>query len=31
VAGAAAVGMTAILFTGVDDLVARLRDLGLPA
>jgi 2-haloacid dehalogenase len=31
VAGAAAVGMHAILFTGVDDLVPRLRELGLPA
>ncbi|WP_413070640.1 HAD-IA family hydrolase [Sphingomonas sp. 1P08PE] len=30
VAGAAAVGMHAILFTGVDDLVSRLRELGLP-
>ena len=25
------IGMTAILFTGVDDLVERLRELGLPA
>lgn len=31
VAGAQAVGMTAILFTGVDDLLPRLRALGLPA
>jgi 2-haloacid dehalogenase len=31
VAGAEAVGMTAILFTGVDDLTERLRALGLPA
>jgi 2-haloacid dehalogenase len=31
VAGAVAVGMTAILFTSVDDLVVRLCDLGLPA
>jgi 2-haloacid dehalogenase len=31
VAGAEAVGMTAILFTGVDDLTERLRTLGLPA
>lgn len=31
VAGAAAVGMTAILFTGADDLIPRLRALGFPA
>jgi 2-haloacid dehalogenase len=31
VAGADAVGMTGILFTGVDDLVPRLRALGFPA
>ncbi|KQU62095.1 hydrolase [Sphingomonas sp. Leaf339] len=31
VAGAQAVGLTAILFTGVDDLLPRLRALGLPA
>lgn len=31
VAGAEAVGMTAILFTGAGDLVARLRELSLPA
>jgi len=31
VAGADAVGMTGILFTGVDDLVPRLQRLGFPA
>lgn len=31
VRGAEAVGITAIPFTGADDLVARLRALGLPA
>ncbi|MBJ6120566.1 HAD family hydrolase [Sphingomonas mollis] len=31
VAGAQSVGMTAFLFTGVDDLLPRLRALGLPA
>jgi 2-haloacid dehalogenase len=31
VAGAAAMGMTAILFTGVEPLTMRLRELGLPA
>ena len=31
VAGAEAVGMAAILFTGADDLARRLRALGLPA
>ena len=31
VAAAAALGLHAILFTGVDDLVPRLRALGLPA
>jgi len=31
VAGAAALGMTAILFTGADDLIPRLRALGFPA
>jgi len=31
VAGAEAVGMTAILLTGVEDLTERLRALGLPA
>ena len=31
VAGAEAVGLHAILFTGVEDLVTRLRALGLPA
>jgi 2-haloacid dehalogenase len=31
VAGAAAVGMTAILFTGADDLIPRLQALGFPA
>jgi 2-haloacid dehalogenase len=31
VAGADAVGMTGILFTGIDDLVPRLRALGFPA
>ncbi|MBD8545295.1 HAD family hydrolase [Sphingomonas sp. CFBP 8760] len=31
VAGADAMGMTGILFTGIDDLVPRLRALGFPA
>ena len=31
VAGADSVGMTGILFTGVDDLLPRLRALGFPA
>ncbi len=31
VAGAEAIGLRSILFAGVDDLVPRLRDLGLPA
>jgi 2-haloacid dehalogenase len=31
IAGAEAVGMTAILFAGIDDLVPRLRAMGFPA
>ncbi len=31
IAGAEALGMTGILFTGIDDLVPRLRAMGFPA